>query len=409
MGGSAHNRAWISAWSGIVTQTRVEREGAEAPTVAVIADPTQVVTLQVNAQPQVAAPGGTVVMTIDARNADGRGVPGQTLEVMASQGSVSSIRDNGDGTYSASLTLGQSAKGDTKLVVSTQDGTLFQMMRVSTVEGFVPDEPVEPIVTPDPIVQQPDPVIRELPPIPVAPTTPSETPWLRIRAGVLLGQYSSLQDPVAAIEDNPLYSGTISLNNAGLAGGDFAVDAWIPELPWLGFDAKVMVGSYTAGWPSATTGGESSEIPDFLPFVNTNLQARYAFSEGGFNFYAAGKAGFLFSDFMRYTWTDLARTTVEYKALNATGFSTGVELGGDTMNGDLFFSAGFTAGMLGISPYATLVDLEVGYAILPEIYGSLNFSQFSREIVVAHASTSTTLGTLSDNGWTLGASVGFQY
>lgn len=413
MGGSANNRAWISAWSGIVSQTRVEREGAEAPTVAVIADPTQVVTLQVNAQPQVAAPGGTVVMTIDARNADGRGVPGQVLEIMASQGSVSSIRDNGDGTYSASLTLGESAKGDTKLVVSTQDGTLFQMMRVSTVEGFVPDEPVEPVVAPDPIVSdivvQPDPVIRDLPPIPVAPKTPSNAPWLRLRAGVLLGQYSSLQDPVAEIEDNPLYSGTISLSNAGLAGGDFAVDAWIPELPWLGFDAKVMVGSYAAGWPAADGGAASTEIPDFLPFVSTNLQARYAFSEGEFNFYAAGKAGFLFSDFMRYTWKDLARTTVEYKALNATGFSGGVELGGDTMNGDLFFSAGLTAGILGIAPYATLVDLEVGYAILPNIYGSLTFNQFSREIVVAHATTSTTLGTLSDSGWNLSAGVGFQY
>jgi hypothetical protein len=409
MGGSAHNRAWISAWSGIVTQTRVEREGAEAPTVAVIADPTQVVTLQVNAQPQVAAPGGTVVMTIDARNADGRGVPGQVLEVMASQGTVSSIRDNGDGTYSASLTLGESAKGDTKIVVSTQEGTLFQMMRVSTVDGFVPETPVEPIVEPEEPVVQPDPVVRELPPIPVAPQTPSDAPWLRLRAGALLGQYSSLQDPVAEIEDNPLYSGTISLSNAGLAGADFTVDAWLPEQPWIGFDAKVMVGSYTAGWPAAAPGADSTEIVDFLPLVSTNVQARYAFSEGGFNFYAAGKAGFLFSDFMRYTWKDLARTSVEYKALNATGGSFGVELGGDTMNGDLFFSAGLTAGMLGISPYATLVDLEVGYTILPNVYGSLAFNQFSREIVVAHATTSTTLGTLSDNGWSLSAGVGFQY
>lgn len=410
MGGSAYHRARNSAWVGIVTQVRVEREGAEAPTVATIADPTMVVSLQVNAQPQVAAPGGTVVMTIDARNADSRGVPGQALDVMASQGTISPIRDNGDGTYSASLTLGQSAKGDTKIVVSTQDGTLFQMMRIATVDGFVPDSPVEPIVAPEPVVEptpQPDPV--ELTPTPTASSTSGEAKWLRIRGGILMGQYTSLQDPVSTVKDNPLYSGTIALNNAGMVGGDFGVNAWIPELPWLGFDADVKVGSYTAGWPAAELGAEATEIPDFIPFVSTHLQARYAFSESEFNFYVAGKAGFLFSDLLRYTWKPGSQTTVEYKALNASGFSSGVELGGDTMNGDLFFSAGFTSGFVGLSPYASLVDLEIGYTLLPNVFASVNFNQFSRRIEIGHIATSTTLGTLSDSGWSLSTGVGFEY
>jgi hypothetical protein len=112
---------------------------------------------------------------------------------------------------------------------------------------------------------------------------------------------------------------------------------------------------------------------------------------------------------MRYTWKNQQQTTVEYKALGASGFSTGVEIGGDTLDGDLFFSAGLTAGFLGIAPYATLVDIEAGYVFLPNLYGSVNLNQFSREIVVAHAATSTILGSLSDSGWSLSAGIGFQY
>jgi len=225
----------------------------------------------------------------------------------------------------------------------------------------------------------------------------------------LFGQYTYLQDPNTEIKENPLYSGTVALNNAAMNGAEFEASGWIPEFAWLGFDAKVQVARYVAGWPSAVDGGEATEIPDFIPLINTNLQARYAFSESGFNFYAAAKAGFMYSDFIRYTWKDSSHSTVEYKALNASGFNTGIEMGADTLNGDLFFSAGLTAGFLGVAPYATIVDIEAGYAFLPNLYGSLNFNQFSRETLVKHASTSTTLGTLSDSGWSLSAGLGFQY
>ena len=93
-----------------------------------------------------------MTLKIDARNADGRGVPGQSLDVMASQGTVSPVQDNGDGTYTASLTLGQSAQGDTKVVVSTANGALFQMMRVSTVQGTAAPEPVVEPVVEEPII-----------------------------------------------------------------------------------------------------------------------------------------------------------------------------------------------------------------------------------------------------------------
>jgi hypothetical protein len=233
--------------------------------------------------------------------------------------------------------------------------------------------------------------------------------WLRIRAGAGFGQYTYLQDPEPNIKDNPLYSGTVSLNNSPMKGADFEASAWIPEAPWIGFDAKVQVARYVAGWPSTAVAQAPTKIPDFIPVVSSNVQARYAFSEGGFNFYTAAKAGFMYSDFMRYTWTSQQQTTVEYTALGASGFSTGVEIGGDTLDGDLFFSIGLTAGFLGVRPYATIVDLEAGYAFLPNLYGSLSFNQFSREIRVVHASTSTPLGVLSDSGWSLSAGLGFQY
>jgi len=406
--GNRTNKDWVSAWSGIVTQTRVEREGAEAPDIIPTADPTQVVTLQVSAQPQTAAPGGKVTLKVDARNADGRGVPGQTLDVLASQGTVSPLTDNGDGTYTAKLALGQNAKGATKIVVSTQDGALFTMMRIATVEGIAPPE--EPAEKP---VEKPTPTPTPSP-APSAVTSGAAAgsesgPWLRIRAGVLFGQYSYSQTPENQT-DNPLYSGTVELNQAPFNGGDFSASAWIPELPWIGFDARVLVGAYTAGWPAAVTGGEATNIPDFVPMVNTSIAGRVLqFSNDGLNFYASLKAGYMYSDLLRYTWADAQQSKVNYKDLAAQGLSGGAEIGGDALNGDLFFSAALTGGFVGLSPYASIIDLEVGYVLMPNIYGSLNFNQFSRRVVITDRDTSIPIGELSDNGWNLSAGIGFQY
>ena len=415
-GGTTQHRSWVAAWTGVVTEARVEREGAEAPTAVSAADPTKVVTLQVSAQPQAAAPGGTVTLKIDARNADGRGVPGQTLDVMASQGTVAPIQDNGDGTYSASLSLGQSARGDTKVVVSTANGALFQMMRVATVEGTGWEEPVveEPVVE-EPMVEQQ--IVQQPTPSPVTsePATASAPPWLRVQLGGFSGQYTYLQEPVVTADGiNPLYSGSVGLTGAPFSGFQAAAEAWYPELPFVGVNISYRHGLYVAGWPAQEPGGEIVEIPDSIPMLNAALKGRYLFAQGGLNFYAAASLGINYSDLIRYTWKgygppDYLETSVEYKPISASGTSFGVELGGDALEGDLFYSAGYTGAMLGTSVYSNSVDIQAGYSFMPNVFATLGYNLFTRTLDLKTAETDLTLGTLSDSGWALSAGIGYQY
>ena len=420
-GGNEMHRAWVDAWNGVVTEVRIEREGAEAPTAVTAADPTKVVTLQVSAQPQTAAPGGTVALKIDARNADGRGVPGQSLDVMASQGTVSPVQDNGDGTYSASLTLGMTAQGDTKVVVSTANGALFQMMRVSTVQGTATPEPVveEPVVE-EPVVEEPvtqAPPPPPPPPVPAPePREPSERPTLRVYLGGFTGQYTYLQDPeVTADGINPLYSGTVALNGAPFSGVEIGAEGWLPDLPFLGAELRYQHGMYVAGWPAQQEGGEIVEIPDSVPMLNAALKGRYLFSvDGGFNFHAAASVGFNYSDLIRYTWkgytpSNPVQTAVEYAGISAQGLSIGAELGGDALDGNLFYAAGYTGAMLGSTIYSSSIDLQAGYVVLPNVFTTLGYNLFTRNLTLTDPNTSLALGDLSDSGWALSLGVGYQY
>jgi hypothetical protein len=245
----------------------------------------------------------------------------------------------------------------------------------------------------------------------MASSTPSNSPWLRVKAGAVVGQYSYLQVPDTSIEDNPLYSGSVKLPNAPTTGGELTANAWLPDTPFLGMSVRVSMLSYVAEWPSAVEGGAATAINDFVPVVQGAMAGRYAFSEGDVNLYAAGKVGYQYSDFMRYTWAGQAgtQTTVQYKALAAQGLTLGAEIGGDAMGGDLFFSAGFTEGFIGAAPYSSTVDLEAGYAFLPNVFGSLGFNLFTRSITLSDSASGFELGELSDNGWSLTASAGYQY
>ncbi|MEC7240384.1 MAG: hypothetical protein VXW32_04045, partial [Myxococcota bacterium] len=419
-GGSEKHRSWVSAWTGVVTEARVEREGAEAPTAVSAADPTKVVTLQVSAQPQAAAPGGTVTLKIDARNADGRGVPGQSLDVMASQGTVSPVQDNGDGTYSAALTLGQSAQGDTKVVVSTANGALFQMMRVSTVEGTGWQEPVveEPVVE-EPVVEEP---VTQAPPPPPPPPTPAAEPTeaasIRVHLSGFAGQYTYLQDPEVKDDGiNPLYSGTVALNGAPLSGVHIGAEGWLSELdlPFLGAEVSYRHGLYVAGWPAQQEGGEIVEIPDSVPMLNAAIKGRYLFSvEGGLNFYAAARIGYHYSDLIRYTWkgytpSNPVQTAVEYAGISTSGPTVGAELGGDAMNGDLFYSAGYTGAMLGTTIYSSSIDLQTGYVVMPNVFATLGYNLFTRTLTLTDANSNLPLGDISDSGWAVSLGLGYQY
>ena len=108
-GGNERHRAWVAAWNSMVAQTRVERGEPRPP----------------QRLPQRTHSSGHTSGLRSTSNRGARrngfsenrcekcrraGRSRSNLDVMASQGTVAPVQDNGDGTYTAALTLGQSAR-----------------------------------------------------------------------------------------------------------------------------------------------------------------------------------------------------------------------------------------------------------------------------------------------------------
>ena len=414
LSGNETTRFWNQAWQGIVATAAIPREGATSVVdVATAAGPGTVMGLQVSAQPEATAPGGSVALIIGTRDATGRGISGQTFDVMTSQGSVSPLQDNGDGTYTTTLTIPSEARDNTRVVVSTENGAVFQMLHVRTVDGAAWDTEggTQGETQTEPTAEE---LLAILPPIEtaaaptatatatVAPSPTTRSNLARVRVGAFAGQYNYSQTSEAGATTNPLYTGEVKLPGANYAGGELQASMWIPTMTWLGVEADISVGQYTAGWPLA--GGETLEIPDVVPSVETSVIARYQLeAQNNFNLYAAGKIGFMYSDFVQYTWKpNTDRSVVEYGPLSVTGVALGASLGGDTQlaGTDVFFSAGINEGLLGGQHFSTGVDVEVGADVAAGMFVSGIFGVTSRDVKIVDRLSGQTFGTIADSSWT---------
>ena len=117
---------------------------------------------------------------------------------------------------------------------------------------------------------------------------------------------------------------------------------------------------------------------------------------------------------IRYTWKDYTpsnpvKTAVSYAGTSLSGPSIGAELGGDALNGDLFYSAGYTGAMLGGAIYSSSIDLQAGYAFLPNVFTTVGYNLFTRSLSITDQNTQLPLGDLSDSGWAVSLGVGYQY
>jgi len=410
LSGNETTRFWNQAWQGIVATAAIPREGASAVVdVATAAGPGTIMGLQVSAQPEATAPGGTVALTIGTRDASGRGVSDQTFDVMTSQGSISPLQDNGDGTYTTTLTIPQEARDNTRVVVSTEDGAVFQMLHIRTVAGAAWETGTEETTLTD------EEILAALPPVQTTTTTSTATAsttatrstdssMARVRVGAFTGQYSYTQTSEADATTNPLYTGEVKLSGANYVGGDIQAEMWIPGFSWLGVEADISVGQYTAGWPLPGQ-AEPLEIPDVVPTVTTSLAARYQLEEkNNFSLFASGKVGFLYSDFVQYTWKpNTDRSVVEYGPLNIIGASLGATLGGDTtiMGTDVFFSGTINEGLLGGQHFSTGIDAEIGAEIGAGAFLSGVFGVSSRDVTIIDSLSGQTFGTIADSSWNL--------
>ena len=426
LSGNENTRFWNQAWQGIVATAAIPREGVDSVVdVATAIAPGTIMGLQVSAQPEATAPGGTVSLTIGTRDTTGRGVTGQTFDVMASQGSVSSLQDNGDGTYTTTLSIPSEARDNTRVVISTEDGSVFQMLHIRTVDGAAWQTEVESQEETDQGSTEPTEeeiaaamMLATLPPIETAvetaqaaATQEAKGEMIRVRFGSFYGQYNYTQTSEAGATSNPLYTGEVKLPGASYIGGEIQASMWVPTQTWLGVEVDVSVGSYAAGWPLPS--GDTLDIPDVVPSVSTSLVARYQLeAQSNFNLYFAGKIGFMYSDFVTYTWKpNTDRTVVEYGPLSVSGASLGASLGGDTnlMGTEVFFSATINEGLIGGQHLSTGIDVELGADVIDGIFVSGIFAITSRDVTIVDGVSGENFGTVSDSSWTLGVGAGSTF
>ena len=65
--------------------------------------------------------------------------------------------------------------------------------------------------------------------------------------------------------------------------------------------------------------------------------------------------------------------------------------------------------MLGSTIYSSSIDLQAGYVVLPNVFTTLGYNLFTRNLTLTDPNTSLALGDLSDSGWALSLGVGYQY
>ncbi len=437
--GTVRARSLAQDWAGLVTELPVARQGVEAAPIAAVVESSgesgPLASFAVSSQPASAAAGGTVLLRIEGRDANGRTVAGVTPELLVTQGTLGPLSDLGGGAWQAALTVPAGATADTKVVVTDAAGTVTQLTVVPTVadagSAWVGAEPAgsawgateptgsttsteaEPVVEPTP---EPEPVAEAEPTAAeTVPRTPSDrtAPWLRARAGWAVGSYVYAQTPEPTVENNRLWEKPVSLGGQGALTwqNGFAIDvaAWGDEVPsvghitkYVGVEAEYRMAAYRARWP-----GSSAIITDWVPQVRANVMGRYPFSAGVGDFHVAIKVGYLYGDFVTYL-RGSDDGTIEFGPLGLHGLGLGAEIAADLMEGKLHFQAGILQGLRGMLPYSTNVDLEVSYELISNVFVHAGYGLTVQSIPVLAQSTQEELGTLSDRSSLFVLGVGYQ-
>lgn len=406
-----------TAWRAIVQTARVEREGA--PAIAPIATApawgaatpppaaTGAVVARLNAQaiPSVANPGDVLEIEVSALSADGGTVDGQTIELMASTGSVGPARPMGGGRYRFTLAVPAGASGEIKVAFNTADGSASSVIKVpvaapeAAVWGAAPTTSAAPTTTAAPVATA-APTTTTAPVATVAPTTtpaeprvrrtktpatPSDRPWFRASAGYLGGLYSYSQRPLSST--GPLYQGNIAFGTlsdsdgsspAPTAGIGVAARAWLPSMRWLGIEGSLRTSYYSVEIP-----GASDLIPDWYNDIGVGVLPRFIKPVGASELYVAGRAGLSVSDFMIYRQeSDGNSTYLDFGPLFVPSLDLGAELGAEV--GERWsFRVGGGVGLANASSYfSNNLGFSAAFSATDSIFIELSGAQRGRDTSV---------------------------
>lgn len=407
--GAQSTVATLEQWNRMVPTTVINRQGATAAANVGTADPSgrvgAITTFSVSAQPGQVAPGGSVTVTIQASDASGRGVGGQSLKVLATGGSATGVSDVGGGAYTTTLTVPAGSAGEAMVVVTTADGSVTKALSVpinapawgDTGAAATTTTPTTTWGSTEPTPTTPTPTTN------IAPTTPTTTteikppkeprqkpepgdyPWLRVRGGFLIGSYTYTQDRTAS--DSPLWEDDVNVEGALPVGFDLEAGAWLPMLPILGAEVSVRSGFYSVTWP-----GTESQIPDVVPTISGMARVGYPIDLGSSQLRVGAKVGGLYGDFITYTGSG---GSVSWGALPVAGFGVGAELGfamGERLHANLDYVQGLRPG-----PFSYNAGLDLGVQVAGPLYlgGAVNWTRRSTQVV--SGSSGAEVGVLSDN------------
>ncbi len=398
--GSAAHRAATDAWDGLVSAARVKR--ASQGKVVLQAPQQQAVAakLELAADPATVPPGGTVMLRITARDAQGLGVAGQVLTVQTSAGQVSAVQDAGGGSYQASLTLPAEVSGSVQVAVTTAGGGVaaFADLPVSVgttaawgAEPTQPEAPVEP---------------------PKEPREKGEHPWLRLSAGYLGGLYSYQQTP--ATLQGPLYARTITVGGgagdpAGNAGLQFQGRLLVPGLEYVG----VELGFRTTNWSIELAEGFDAPISDWNNEFSGRVIGRYPIAlDGGNQVSFGGRVGIDANDFLYFTQEEETdgSTSLLYQQLIVPGPTFGLEAGAEL--GSFFALVDYDMGFTDFQGvYSHNFELDLGVSITEAFFVQGDFGWNNRDttVYVGDGDPKEEVGNLRDSMTMFGVQAGVQF
>lgn len=428
-------------WAGSLSAMRIEREGATgaaAPPPIMASAPvggTVPAKAALLSEPATASAGGSVLLKIQLSDEGGRGVGGQKLEFLTSQGSVGAVTDLGGGAYQATYTVPAGASGEVKISVATVDGAVSSFMRLPIggaeaawgTNPFGTQPAAEP--APQPVAQpvaaspapaqpaQPAPQPAAVTPAPAPGTTvtvkktPSgDFPWLYVDGGYQVGSYT--YDQLVLTQQTVLFPSPIGVTAAAQGLG---VDArvWVPGLPYVGADVSLGMVRYgldpaplceKLGRPCAETG----TVSDWVTEVDVLAAGRYplALGGGGTRLSLGAVAGISNSDIQIYKNMG---NEIELEQLAITSLAAGPELGLELSDPGIFLRASLVEHWAGAStPWNTRVKAEAGWAFVDHVYASVAFNTGWRDIQVTNTAEKP-VGEVSDRMLGGQFALGFQY
>ncbi len=427
--GSAATAALTTAWSGSVGQLSVARAGgvvvAAAPPSAMGSPVGTVASIAVTAEPASGTPGGAVAIKVNMADAAGRPAAADPTKVvfLTTAGQMTPLQAVGPGQYQALLSIPADATGNINVAASL--GTVGSPIITIPVSGAAaaaavgawgaaaPAQQAAPAQPPQ--QAQPEPVAKAPKQKKTRqPRAKSNTdrPWLRAGGGYLGGFYGYKevsQQTSGPIYEEPITVGFGEASPAGTFGMQLNAKAWLPFFEFVGFEA----GFRGSRWQIQLDEGDSEPIADGLNAISARAHGRYPLDVGNTRLSFGGFLGFHSSDFLYFRQVfdendPAAEPSTEYDQLWTAGNSYGIELGAE-FGPRFFLNGGYEMGFTDYSAiFSDSVELEIGYALIDNMYISGNVGRFHRVSKIYYGDDKDYVGDLEDQHLVFGLMLGYQ-